>query len=46
MTYRVAIPLVVVPLLVVLAQVNFLLLHVAAELFAAVVGVLLFFTVV
>jgi len=42
-TYRIAIPLVVVPLLVVLAQVNFLLFHVAAELFAAVVGVLLFF---
>lgn len=43
MSYRVLVPLVVLPLLAALAQVNFLLFHVAAEGFASVVGVLLFF---
>ncbi len=43
MTYRAVIPATLVVLLVALAQLNFLLFHVAAELFACVVGVLLFF---
>jgi PAS domain S-box-containing protein len=41
--YPIAIPLVVVPLLVLLGQVDFLLFHVAVELFASVIGILLFF---